>query len=131
MDVTAFGNPIGMIEELKIVNIPCDEKMRNDLEQCANDLKINYKVGVIATGDKFITKNEDRKKIIEDFNALAVEMEGAATGQVCYVNGIKFCVIRAISDGSKEENADVYFNSKKIASDAATSIMIEYLNKKV
>ena len=37
-------------------------------------------------------------KINKKFNALCVEMEGAAIGQAAYLNGVPFVILRAISD---------------------------------
>ena len=54
----------------------------------------------IATGDRFIGDSETKRKISEMFGGIACEMEGAAIGQVCYVNRVPFCVLRAISDSA-------------------------------
>ena len=39
---------------------------------------------------------------MEEFDAIACEMEGASIAQVCYVNKLPFCVIRAISDSADD-----------------------------
>ena len=60
--------------------------------------------GLIATGDCFISKNEQIIKLKKDFPELyAVEMEGAAFAQVCFQEKIDWIVIRVISDSANEE----------------------------
>ena len=128
VDQTAFDMPLGFIQGPDIVNIPCDKKIVAQIENSAKNLNINYKTGVIASGDKFISNNMDKEKIIKNFGAIAVDMEGAATGQVCYVNDVDFCVVRAMSDGGDDDAIDTYNKSKQLSSDVATKILIEYLN---
>ena len=56
---------------------------------------IHTETGVIASGDQFVC-DADRKAWIRDFfKAEAVEMEGAAIGQVCFVNEIPFVVAKS------------------------------------
>lgn len=52
--------------------------------------------GVIASGDCFVNDAQRSSDLIVD--TLAVEMEGAAVGQVCGEHGTPFVVIRIISD---------------------------------
>ena len=128
VDQTAFDMPLGFIQGPDIINIPCDKKIVSQIEASAKNLNINYKTGVIASGDKFISNNIDKEKIIKSFDAIAVDMEGAATGQACYVNDVDFCVVRAMSDGSDDDAIDIYNKSKQQSSDVATKILLEYLN---
>jgi adenosylhomocysteine nucleosidase len=56
-------------------------------------------IGTIATGDQFISDIEKTARIKADYpETLAVEMEGAAVGQICHEYEIPFVVIRTISD---------------------------------
>ena len=98
------------------------------MTKCAEKLDIKYKIGVIASGDQFIDSSDKKKELVKDFNAIAVEMEGASTGQVCNVNGIDFAVIRAISDGNENNSSVTYKKSKQSASDVSTAVIIEYLS---
>lgn len=67
--------------------------------------------GRILTGDQFMTQREiiQYAYLTEELNGDAVEMEGAAVGQVCTVNEVPFLVIRTISDKADGE-ANVNFN---------------------
>jgi len=67
--------------------------------------------GIIASGDQFVSDKKLKEEINKTFNALAVEMEGAAIAQVATKNKIPFAVIRVISDladGKTEEYKNVF-----------------------
>jgi adenosylhomocysteine nucleosidase len=56
------------------------------------------RVGTIVTGDQVISSQERKKWLHKTFEALAVEMEGAAVAQVAAANERPWLVVRAISD---------------------------------
>lgn len=56
------------------------------------------RVGTIVTGDQVIFAQEKKEWLHRTFEALAVEMEGAAVAQVAAANGRPWLVVRAISD---------------------------------
>ncbi len=82
--------------------INCDEYLIRNAEKIKIDAKTH--VGVIASGDIFVTEELMGKKINDKFNALCVEMEGASIAQICYLSNIPFLVIRSISDSPKKGN---------------------------
>ena len=127
IDQTAFDMPRGFIQGLELIEIPCTKSLVSELERCAKKLKVNYKTGLIVSGDQFINDEKIKSSITKNFGAIAVEMEGAATGQVCYVNGVDFCVIRAMSDAANDSSSETYKISKFCSSDVATKIILEYL----
>ena len=90
-DVTGFGRKLGEIEGIGIY-IETNPKLLDIFKDK------DVRVGVIASGDKFVTKIEDKNFIRETFNALCVEMEGASVAQTCLMNKIDFLIIRSISD---------------------------------
>ena len=98
MDTSPIGDPVGLISGINIVEIPCDPTLVKIIEECVSELGINYVVGTITSGDQFLVDKTRKENIVELFNGIACEMEGAAIGQVCYVNNVAFAVIRAISD---------------------------------
>jgi len=63
-----------------------------------------------VTGSVFVDNREYRKWLRTVFDAEVTEMESAAIGQVCWINGVDWVIIRAISDlaggqeGVNEEN---------------------------
>ncbi|NLJ31902.1 MAG: 5'-methylthioadenosine/adenosylhomocysteine nucleosidase [Clostridiales bacterium] len=104
MDTSALGEPKGMISGLNRVVIPSPPEL---VEKAARAAAAVYgrrvHVGIIATGDQFISDAETLKRIAAEFDASACEMEGGSIAQVCFVNGIDFVVIRAVSDNADEE----------------------------
>ncbi|MCZ4279882.1 5'-methylthioadenosine/adenosylhomocysteine nucleosidase [Kiloniella laminariae] len=60
----------------------------------------NLMLGTIASGDTFVQDIQKLRWLQREFAALATEMEGAAFGHTCRLNGLPFVVIRALSDSS-------------------------------
>ena len=104
LDTSPLGDPAGLISGINIINIECDENVSSLLEKCVKSLGINCKTGVIASGDQFVCTTERKNFIRGTFNAIACEMEGASIGHVCFINGTKFGVLRAISDVADEKS---------------------------
>ena len=80
-----------------------DPKLIALAERSISEMKnreFGYKIGRIATGDVFVNDLELKNSIIERLSPLCVEMEGAAIGQIAYMSGLPFLVIRSISDNS-------------------------------
>lgn len=56
-------------------------------------------VGLICSGDRFISEKEEVEEIHRLFpEVLAVDMESAAIAQVCCMESVKFNILRVISD---------------------------------
>ena len=103
MDTSAIGDPVGLISGINVICIDSDKEASKKLLDACEVLNYKSHSGIIASGDKFIAQNSDKNLIKERFGAQACEMEGASIGQVCYVNGTKFAILRAISDGEGAE----------------------------
>jgi len=84
----------------------------------------SYKVGRIATGDMFVNNLAVKDDIVERHNPLCVEMEGAAIGQIAYMSGVPFLVIRSLSDKS-DGSAHISFESflEKAAKNSAGIVL--------
>ena len=100
MDTSPLGDPVGLISGINIVNIPASEALVSAICKAAERLGKNCTAGVIASGDQFIADKAKKEYIRDTFSAIACEMEGAAIGHVCYVNGVDFAIIRCISDNA-------------------------------
>ncbi|MBQ7760647.1 MAG: 5'-methylthioadenosine/adenosylhomocysteine nucleosidase [Clostridia bacterium] len=99
MDTSALGDPVGLISGINIIEFKSNESVVKTLKFACESVKSFSKVGIIATGDKFIHEAQNKTWLKEHFNAIACEMEGGAIGHTCYVNNVPFGIIRAISDG--------------------------------
>ena len=103
MNTSALGDPVGLLSGLNEVYLSADEKIYSVIEKCVAAKGINHKVGTIATGDLFLSKESTKNHLHEQFGAIAGEMEGGSIGQVCYVNQVPFAILRSISDGKGAE----------------------------
>ena len=127
MDTSALGDPVGLISGLNLVQIPADEALADKLIACATVLGFTTKLGPIASGDQFISSAARKAEIVRLFGAIACEMEGAAIGQVCHVNGVPFCVLRAISDSADGSSHMDYPQFVKLAAEQSVRLVRAYL----
>ncbi|MDA3052075.1 5'-methylthioadenosine/adenosylhomocysteine nucleosidase [Campylobacter sp. JMF_01 NE2] len=104
LDITAFGHPHGFVPGSPIF-VDTDANLNEIAQRAARELGLNLKSGIIASGDQFVCDEARKAWIGAEFDASAVEMEGASVAQVCHALGVSFCVLRAISDeaGNKAE----------------------------
>ena len=127
MDTSPLGDPKGLISGINIVEIPCDEKVVKTITACAETVGIHTECGTIASGDQFVVDKERKAFIVEAFNGIACEMEGAAIGQACYVNKVPYGVIRAISDSADDNSHMDYPEFVKIASANNAKVINEFV----
>ncbi len=104
MDTSPIGDPVGMVSKINLVEIPCDAALRERLRRAAEGVGVRVHEGIIATGDQFINRGDVRQRIHERFGAKAVEMEGGAVAQACYMHGVPCGVLRSISDGANGQS---------------------------
>lgn len=112
MDTSAIGDPKGLISCINVIYFETDSKVTDKLEESAILSGCNTKVGIIASGDKFMSIAAEKEAIKDEFKAIACEMEGASIGHVCFVNNTPFGVIRAISDSEGAEMDYMTFAEK-------------------
>ena len=127
MDTSAIGDPVGLISVINMVEIPADRALSDRLCAAAQTVGIKTLTGCIASGDQFVA-NPGRKTFIADtFSAIACEMEGAAVGQVCYVNHVPFCVLRAISDSADGSSHMDYPVFAQMAAQQSVRLLLAFL----
>ena len=130
MDTSPLGDPVGLISGINIVNIPASEALVAQISAAAERLGKKCTVGVIASGDQFIADKTRKNYIRDTFSAIACEMEGAAIGHVCYVNGVDFAVIRCISDNADDHaGAMDYPTLCQKAAEQSQALLTELLRK--
>lgn len=64
--------------------------------------------GTAVTGDCFVTDDNLRERLKNDFGAVCCDMETAAIAYVCYYAGVPFAAVRRISDDAGAGAGDVY-----------------------
>jgi adenosylhomocysteine nucleosidase len=109
--LTTIRNPVFFPADEKLLDSAIQSALNMDLERAVLNPEVREPIitlGVIATGDAFITSTPKKVELRDNLDALAVEMEGAAVAQVCYQFEVPCLVIRGMSDFS-DENADQDF----------------------
>lgn len=115
-------NQKGQVQDLPLYYAAHDEAIKKIKEKAPD-----FNVGLILTGDQFITDEKKLYQIKQDFpQALAVDMESAAVAQVCYLNQIPFLSLRIISDvvGKKEQQQQYEDFWKNMPSSASKMLEI-------
>ena len=124
-DITAFGHKKGYISNVGEY-VQSDKQLIERFKQVVEEIENkNYKIkiGVIASGDIFCTEEKMKEKINLKFNADAIEMEGAAIAQVCYLDKIPFIIVRSISDKPNGNNNITFEEYLELASKRCAEIL--------
>ena len=127
MDTSPLGDPPGLLSGIDKIVLPADEALAGRLAVCAQRLGINTASGVIASGDQFGASAERKAFIVRQFGAIACEMEGAAVGQACYLSGVPFCVLRAISDSADGSSHMDYPAFTRLAAEQSVRLLLAFL----
>ncbi len=100
VDATGFGYPVGVIPRMEQSVFQADERLiALAKEVCTRELpEIGVHTGRIVSGDQFISDNQKKTWLTENFDGYCTEMEGAAIAHTAYLNKLPFLIIRAISD---------------------------------
>ena len=108
MDLTAFGRRHGEVPGQDNRMIESDPGLVQkaaaafDMAFPASAEGPSLMLGTVVSGDRFIQDRETLRWLQREFSALATEMEGAAVGYTCRVNGVPFVIVRALSDTASE-----------------------------
>ncbi len=122
VDVLEFGYKKGQIPGVDTWAFKADEGL---LSQCKRIKADNYKIffGRILTGDQFISGKKIKKQLGQEFEALCTDMESGAVAQVCHRLGVKFIVIRSISDSVTEDSGMEYNKFVQLAAENSKDIL--------
>ncbi len=137
-DLTAFGYAKGYL--------PCEELLTRELNKSTptvflpDEALVESFIGAkrrigqgkviagrIVSGDIFVSNNNLKKVLKEEFKASAVEMEGAAIAQTAALSGIPFAVIRAISDLADKEASVSFTEFELKAAKLSSEILMTML----
>ena len=132
VDVQIFGYKIGQIpeqEQFFIADKNMVQSALNVAESSSFAKEHKFVKGRIASGDQFIADKATKDKIIQNFEPMCVEMEGASVAQVCYLCNIPFLIIRSISDTPNNNNAVMFDEFLEKASKKVAEVMIKLIEK--
>ncbi|MGM9926789.1 MAG: 5'-methylthioadenosine/adenosylhomocysteine nucleosidase [Bacillus sp. (in: firmicutes)] len=132
-DLTAFGHKKGYISGMSGDGEPTyfetDQKLAETTQEIANEVLENNKayIGTIASGDIFVSDAALKASLVEQHDAYAAEMEGAAIAHVASVNEIPVTIIRAISDLANGEADVTYEEFEAQAAENSANIVLKLL----
>lgn len=120
---------IGQLPEEKALFV-CDLKLVKKASEIADKSNLSYKVGMIVTGDQFVTDIETLEKINAEYdNILACDMEACAIAQVCNIYNVSFVVLRVISDVLSDKNqVSSYLEASNKACLIASIFLTDFVN---
>ena len=127
MDTSAVGDPVGLISGINKIYFESDPRAVGILEEAAKELSVSYKVGTVATGDRFVAEPEEKLMLAKRFGAVACEMEGGAIAHVAYVNSIPFAVVRAISDSVFGDASVDFMKFLKTAAEVSSKLTMKLI----
>jgi adenosylhomocysteine nucleosidase len=134
VDVTAFGYEIGQLPGNPAAYIPNPTLVSAAQAGVAKLENIQTLLGLITTGDTFMTTDEDIAKARANFPSMAaVEMEGAAIAHTCHQFNIPFVVIRSMSDIAGKESPtsfEAYLETASVNSSQLVENMLKALKGK-
>lgn len=120
IDLTSFGRHKGLLPQSNIFYYTSNHLIKK-LKNLSKKINTTFYQGIIATGDQFIHKIEDKINIANTFNADAIDMESASVNVVCHLFNIPCLIIKLISD-------NLYGNSIKNFKDFLNTAEYKYLN---
>ena len=127
-DTTAIGDPPAFFSELEGDTFPCDADAAQAILRAAEAEGVRALPAKIASGDQFISEAAQKARLVRLFGAQACEMEAGAIAHVCYNNGVRCAVIRAISDSTDGEHQVEYFSFLPVAADNSARVLMRFLD---
>ncbi|HLS35430.1 MAG TPA: 5'-methylthioadenosine/S-adenosylhomocysteine nucleosidase [Bacillota bacterium] len=127
VDATVFNYEYGQVPGMPHT-YHANERLVHHAKQVLKKLQINASVGMIGTGDSFMSDDKYVKYIKEKIPSLiAAEMEAASIAQVCFQYGTPFVIIRALSDIAGKD-ANISFDEfLDTAAKNSTRFIIEFV----
>lgn len=126
MDATGFGYAHGVIPQMDCSVFRADEKLIALAQECCGEVnpEIHTFVGRIVSGDEFVSDKQKKAWLLQTFDGLCTEMEGAAIAHTAYLNGIPFLIIRAISDKADDSAHMDYPEFERQAVEHSVNLML-------
>ena len=122
-DATPDGLPLGQVHGFDSPYFECDKELIARLDAIMNNMKISHEIGVVASGDCFVSSREKAGAISEKFGAIAYDMESAAINQICKFQKVKFVSLRAISDNGDDEAVKSFYEFVTVAAETVLNVL--------
>lgn len=115
------------------VDIAADPELEKQAYEAAVEVLGEDRVfeGAIATGDQFMANKKYVDYLYKDYNAYAVEMEGASVGYVASKYSVPFVLIRSLSDKADGLAHESYDNWYQIVSDNSGKIVMQFMKNRL
>ncbi|MGM8213797.1 5'-methylthioadenosine/S-adenosylhomocysteine nucleosidase [Virgibacillus sp. W0430] len=127
VDVTAFQYAQGQVPGMP-ATFAASSELVSKAVSAMKQLSVQYKTGLIASGDAFIEDERQSKEIHRKFpTMIAVEMEAAAIAQVCHQYNKPFVIIRALSDIAGKQSSLSFEQFLEAAAKNAATLIIEII----
>lgn len=110
VNATNFGYEPGEVPGMDIQAFPADAALQDAAFTAAKAANFQGAMvrGRVASGDQFVHDQAVKDRIKQTFGADCCEMEGASIAQACWLNGVPFVILRAISDKADGSDALAY-----------------------
>jgi adenosylhomocysteine nucleosidase len=130
VDVTHFGYDLGQVPQMPIY-YESDANLVMLAQKAILALPdIKVKTGLVCSGDSFVGSDAAANKIKTNFPTMAaVEMEGAAIGQVCHLMETPFVVIRSLSDIAGKTSTVSFENYLETAAKNSARLVLDIVNQ--
>lgn len=129
---TFFGYKPGQIPGMER-EFSADEKMIESTLKAFSETEFSkeHKMikGLIASGDQFISSDEQKNFIKTNFNPMCVEMEGGAIAHACYLNKVPFVIIRCMSDMADDSAQATYTFNEDVCAGMCAELISKIINK--
>lgn len=133
VDATAVGDVLGQVPNMDTLTFSSDFNLVN---KAIDIIKNEYpgrdylvRLGRIATGDQFVADKSKKEYIANTFVADCIDMEGAAIGQVAYMERIPYIIVRGISDTLGEDSAAEYSDCLSVAANNCREVVRELISR--
>lgn len=101
-----------------------DAALREKLLAVCASLGVQTAGGTVATGDVFVQDEAVKNDIVARTGAAAVEMEGAAFAHMAEKNGVRYAVVKIMSDNASDGALDDFHASLPLGAYCETSVSI-------
>ena len=123
LDKTLTFDEVILADKLKYHDINLD--ILKKLDEIMTQENLKHRIGLIVTGDQFISTTKKQEELFEKYHALGTEMEGCSIAHTCYLNNVKFLVIRSLSDFADDDADDEFYNNlEEKTKKAAHSVVV-------